>query len=273
MADFTAADVKKLRELTGAGMMDCKKALEESGGDLDSSIDLLRTKGAAKAAKRSAERTANAGLVVAAGNSIVELNCETDFVAKNEQFQRLADEIVAHVDVSGTTDREALLDEKLGDGRSIRETITATGAVIGEKLELGRVARFDGSVAVYLHKRSADLPAQVGVLVAYSGGDLAAARGAAMQIAAMRPLWVTREEVPADVVEHERRIAEATAREEGKPEAAVPKITEGRVQGFFKDVVLLEQSSVQDNKKSVKAILDEAGITVSAFARLEVGGA
>jgi elongation factor Ts len=185
----------------------------------------------------------------------------------------LADEIVAHVDVSGTTDREALLDEKLGDGRSIRETITATGAVIGEKLELGRVARFDGSVAVYLHKRSADLPAQVGVLVAYSGGDLAAARGAAMQIAAMRPLWVTREEVPADVVEHERRIAEATAREEGKPEAAVPKITEGRVQGFFKDVVLLEQSSVQDNKKSVKAILDEAGITVSAFARLEVGGA
>jgi elongation factor Ts len=273
MADFTAVDVKKLRELTGAGMMDCKKALEETAGEFDAAIDLLRTKGAAKAAKRSVERTANAGLIASAGRALVELNCETDFVAKNEQFQRLADDIVALVDSSGLTDREAVLDAKLADGRTVRETIDATGAVIGEKLELGRIARFDGDVAVYMHKRNADLPAQVGVLVAYSGGDLAAARGAAMQIAAMKPLYVTRDEVPAEVVEHERRIAEATAREEGKPEAALPKITEGRVQGFFKDVVLLEQSSVQDSKKSVKAVLDEAGVSVSAFVRLEVGGA
>ncbi|HEX3828021.1 MAG TPA: translation elongation factor Ts [Sporichthyaceae bacterium] len=273
MADFTAADVKKLREMTGAGMMDCKKALEECGGEMGSAVDLLRTKGAAKAAKRSAERTANAGLVASAGNSLVELNSETDFVAKNDQFQSLADDIVALVDAEGLADREAVLEAKLADGRTVREAIDATGAVIGEKLELGRVAHYDGDVAVYMHRKSADLPPQVGVLVSYTGGDLAAARGAAMQIAAMRPMYVTRDEVPADVVEHERHIAEATAREEGKPEAALPKITEGRVQGFFKDVVLLEQSSVQDNKKTVKAVLDEAGVTVQAFARLAVGGA
>ncbi|MGQ0625893.1 MAG: translation elongation factor Ts [Sporichthyaceae bacterium] len=272
MADFTAADVKKLRELTGAGMMDCKKALEETSGEFDAAVDLLRTKGAAKAAKRSAERTASNGLVASAGNSIVELNCETDFVAKNLAFQELAGQIVALVDSSGVTEREALLTSTLADGRTVADTIIATGAVIGEKLELGKAARFEGTVATYMHKRSADLPPQVGVLVAYSGDDLAAARGAAMQIAAMKAQYVTRDEVPADVVEHERRIAEATAREEGKPEAALGKITEGRVQGFFKDVVLLEQSSVQDSKKTVRAVLDEAGVSISAFARLEVGG-
>jgi len=273
MAEFTAADVKKLREATGAGMLDCKNALTETAGDFDGAVDLLRTKGAAKAAKRSLERTANAGLVAASGHAILELNSETDFVAKNEQFQRLATELVALVDASGVSDRDGLLDQRLPDGRTVRDAVDATGAVIGEKLALGQVARFDGDVAVYLHKRSADLPAQVGVLVSYSGGDLAAARGVAMQIAAMRPMYVTREEVPAEVVEHERRIAEATAREEGKPEAALPKIIEGRLQGFFKDVVLLEQASVQDNKKTVRALLDEAGVTVNAFARLEVGGA
>ena len=273
MADFTAADVKKLRELTGAGMMDCKKALEENNGDLETAIEFLRVKGAAKQAKRAAERTASNGLVVSTGNSILELNCETDFVAKNTDFQDLAATIVAHVDSSGVTDREALLEEKLADGRTVRETIDSTGAVIGEKLELGQVARFDGQVATYMHKRSADLPAQVGVLVEYTGDDVNAARGAAMQIAAMKAQYLTRENVPAEVVENERRIAEATAREEGKPEAALPKITEGRVTGFFKDVVLLEQASVQDSKKTVKAVLDEAGVTVTNFARLEVGGA
>jgi elongation factor Ts len=273
MADFTAADVKKLRESTGAGMMDCKKALEEMDGDFEKAIDHLRTKGAAKAAKRSAERTANAGLIAAAGNALVELNSETDFVAKNEQFQALADEIVALVDSAGLSDRESVLEAKLADGRTVRDAIVGTGAVIGEKLELGQVARFDGDVAIYMHKKSADLPPAVGVLVAYSGGDVGAARGAAMQIAAMRPLYLTRDQVPADVVAHERQIAEATAREEGKPEAALPKIIEGRVTGFFKDVVLLEQSSVQDSKKSVKAVLDEAGVNVTAFARLAVGGA
>ncbi|MBA3742986.1 translation elongation factor Ts [Sporichthya sp.] len=273
MADFTAADVKKLRELTGAGMMDCKKALEENSGDLETAIEFLRVKGAAKQAKRAAERTASNGLVTSAGNSIVELNCETDFVAKNTDFQDLAAAIVAHVDSNKVTDREALLEEKLADGRTVKETIDATGAVIGEKLELGQVARFEGQVATYMHKRSADLPPQVGVLVEYTGDDLAAARGAAMQVAAMKAQYLTRELVPADVVENERRIVEATAREEGKPEAAMPKIIEGRVTGFFKDVVLLEQPSVQDQKKSVKAVLDEAGVTLTNFVRLEVGGA
>ncbi len=273
MADFTAADVKKLRELTGAGMMDCKKALEEMSGNFDEAVDLLRTKGAAKAAKRSAERTANSGLVAASGNALVELNSETDFVAKNEQFQALADEIVAHADSAGIGDREALLVATLPSGKTVREAIDAASAVIGEKLDLGQVARFDGTVEIYLHRKSKDLPPAVGVLVSYEGGDAAAARGAALQIASMKPLYVTRDQVPAEVVDHERKIAEATAREEGKPEAALPKITEGRVQGFFKDVVLLEQSSVQDSKKSVKAVLDEAGVNVKAFARLSVGGA
>jgi elongation factor Ts len=273
MADFTAADVKKLREMTGAGMMDCKKALEETTGDFDNAVDLLRTKGAAKAAKRSAERSANAGLVAAAGNSLVELNSETDFVAKNEQFQALADEIVDFVDSSGVTDREALLGSTLPSGKTVQESIDAASAVIGEKLDLGQVARFDGPVEIYLHRKSKDLPPAVGVLVSYEGGDAAAARGAALQIASMKPQYLTRDDVPAEIVEHERKIAEATAREEGKPEAALPKITEGRVQGFFKDVVLLEQSSVTDSKKSVKAVLDEAGVTVKGFARLSVGGA
>jgi elongation factor Ts len=269
MADFTAADVKKLRDLTGAGMMDCKKALEET----DAAVDHLRTKGAAKAAKRSAERTANAGLVAASGNAVVELNSETDFVAKNEQFQALAEEIVALADSAGIGDREALLEATLPSGKTVREAIEGASAVIGEKLDLGRVARYDGQVEIYLHRKSKDLPPAVGVLVSYEGSDATAARGAALQIASMKPLYVTREEVPAEVVEHERKIAEATAREEGKPEAALPKIIEGRVTGFYKDVVLLEQASVQDNKKTVKAVLDEAGVTVKAFARLSVGGA
>ncbi|WP_019876451.1 translation elongation factor Ts [Sporichthya polymorpha] len=273
MADFTAADVKKLRELTGAGMMDCKRALEETGGDFDAAVDLLRTKGAAKAAKRSAERSANSGLVAASGNALVELNSETDFVAKNEQFQDLAQEIADFVDSSKITDREELLAAALPNGKTVRESIDAASAVIGEKLDLGQVARYDGDVAIYLHRKSADLPPAVGVLVSYEGGSQDAARGAAMQIAAMKPQYLSRDEVPAEVVEHERRIAEATAREEGKPEAALPKITEGRVTGFFKDVVLLEQASVQDSKKNVKAVLDEAGVTVKAFARLSVGGA
>ena len=273
MADFTAADVKKLRDLTGAGMMDCKKALEETGGDFDGAVDHLRTKGAAKAAKRSAERTANAGLIAASGNAVIELNSETDFVAKNEQFQALADEIVALADSSGIDSREALLAASLPSGKTVREAIDAASAVIGEKLDLGQVARFEGQVEIYLHRKSKDLPPAVGVLVSYDGADAAAARGAALQIASMKPLYVTRDQVPADIVEHERKIAEATAREEGKPEAALPKIVEGRVTGYYKDVVLLEQASVQDNKKTVKAVLDDAGVTVKAFARLSVGGA
>lgn len=277
MANYTAADVKRLREITAAGMLDCKKALEESDGDFDKAIEILRIKGAKDVGKRAGRTTAN-GLVAQAGAALVELNCETDFVAKNEQFQQLAAEVVAAADQAKAQDVQSLLDAQLSDGRTVAAAMEATSAVIGEKLVVGKVAVLDAPVAVYLHKRSADLPAQVGVLVAYAqpeaadaGKAVAVAKTVAMQIAAMRPKYVTREQVPADVVAHERAIAEQTAREEGKPEAALPKIVDGRLNGFFKDVVLTEQPSVQDSKKQVKALLAEAGVTVTAFARLEVG--
>jgi elongation factor Ts len=271
MASFTAADVKKLRDATGAGMMDAKRALDESDGDFEAATEALRIQGAAKVQKRGAERTAGNGLVAAAEGAMIELGCETDFVAKNEQFQSLASDLVAHVAASRPESIEALLGESLKDGRTVSQNIDGLSAVIGEKIELKRYVLLDGQVATYLHKKASDLPAQVGVLVEFTGDDAETARSTAMQVAAMRPIYVTRDEVPADTVESERRIAEATAREEGKPEAALPKIVEGRVNGFFKDVVLTEQSSVLDSKKSVKAVLDEAGIAVQRFARFEVG--
>jgi elongation factor Ts len=276
MANITAAEVKKLRDATGAGMMAAKKALEETDGDFGKAVETLRIKGETKVKERGAERTASNGLVAAAEGAMIQLNCETDFVAKNEQFQQLAADIVAHAAKTGTGEVKALLDESLADGRTVAENIDSVAAVIGEKLELTGVTVLGGegrNVASYMHKRSSDLPPQVGVLVEFEGSDLDAARGAAMQIAAMRPQYVTRDEVPGDVVDSERRIAEATAREEGKPEQALTKIVEGRVNGYYKEVVLLEQASVQDSKKTVKAVLDDAGVTVRRFARFEVGGA
>jgi elongation factor Ts len=268
---ITAADVKKLRDATGAGMMDSKRALEEAEGDFERAIEVLRVKGAAKAAKRGAERTASSGLVASSGGALVELNSETDFVAKSEGFIALANEIVAAAEKAQAPDAETLNKVPLVSGKSVAEAIESVAAVIGEKIELGRVAYFDGNATAYMHRRSSDLPPAVGVLVAFDGDNEEAARAAAMQIAAMRPQFVSRDEVPAEVVEKEREIAEATAREEGKPEQALPKIIEGRLNGFFKDVVLLEQASVQDSKKTVKAVLEDAGVTVTRFARFEVG--
>ncbi len=273
MANITAAEVKKLRDATGAGMMAAKRALEEADGDHTQAAEILRIKGETKVKERGAERTASNGLVAAAEGAMIQLSCETDFVAKNEQFQQLAADIVAHAAKTGTSDVDALLAETLADGRSVADNIASVAAVIGEKVELSSAVVLEGQVASYMHRRSSDLPPQVGVLVSFEGSDLDAARGAAMQIAAMRPQYVSRDEVPSDVVEHERRIAEATAKEEGKPEQALPRIVEGRVNGFFKDVALLEQASVQDSKKTVKAVLDAAGVTVKRFARFEVGGA
>jgi len=270
MATISAADVKKLRELTAAGMMECKKALEEADGDFDKAVEILRISGAAKAAKRGAERETSNGLVAADGTALIELLCETDFVAKNSDFLELAAQIAAVANAGGLGDREAVLAAALPDGRTVEATTTEMAGVIGEKIELGRVAVLSGTVATYLHHRASDLPPQVGVIVAYTG-DEEAARGAAMQIAAMRPQYLTRDEVPADIVENERHIAEATAKEEGKPEQAMPKIIEGRVNAYFKDNVLLEQPSVVDNKKSVAQVLADAGTTVTAFARFEPG--
>lgn len=268
---IAAVDVKKLRDATGAGMMDSKRALTEAEGDFDRAIELLRISGAAKAAKRGAEREASAGLVASEGSALVELNSETDFVAKNEDFIALAGRLAAAANASKPASAEEFAASTLDDGKTVSETITALAAVIGEKIELGRVVSFDGQVATYMHRRASDLPPAVGVLVEFEGENVDVARGAAMQIAAMRPRYLTREDVPADIVAKEREIAEATAREEGKPEQALPKIVEGRVNGFFKNVVLLEQASVQDNKKTVKAVLDEAGVKLSRFAHIEIG--
>lgn len=268
---ITAADVKKLRDATGAGMMDAKKALTEADGDYDKAVEILRISGAAKAAKRGAEREATAGLVANVGSALVELNSETDFVAKNEDFIALAQELAAAADAAKPADADAFAQVALADGRSVADTITALAAVIGEKIELGRVASFDGTVATYLHRRASDLPPAVGVLIEYTGDDETAARGAAMQVAAMRPRYLTRDDVPADLVAKEREIAEATAREEGKPEQALAKIVDGRLNGFFKENVLLEQPSVQDSKKTVKALLDEAGVSITRFAHIEIG--
>jgi len=267
---ITAAEVKKLRDQTAAGMMDAKKALEEADGDFDRAVEILRVKGQAKAGKRAAEREATAGLVASAGGALVELKSETDFVAKNDDFIATAQRIADAADAAQAGDLETLKAVEL-DGKSVGEVVEHLAITIGEKIELGEVAYFEGPSVVYLHKRAADLPPAVGVLVEFDGASTEAARGVAMQIAAMRPLYLTRDEVPADVVAGEEKVAEEKAREEGKPEQALPRIVEGRVNAYFKDHVLLEQASVTDPKKSVQAVLDEAGITVKRFARFEVG--
>jgi elongation factor Ts len=274
MANFTAADVKRLRELTGSGMLDCKNALADADGDFDKAVEALRIKGAKDVGKRAQRATAE-GLVAAKDGALIELNCETDFVAKNAEFQALADQIVAAAVSSKAADVDALKGAKAGD-KTVEEAIAGLSAKIGEKLELRRVANFDGTVETYLHRRAADLPPAVGVLVEYTGGGdkgAEAAHGVALQIAALKARFLSRDDVPEDTVASERRIAEETAKEEGKPEAALPKIVEGRLNGFFKDAVLLEQPSVSDSKKTVKALLDDAGVTVTRFVRFEVGQA
>jgi elongation factor Ts len=279
MANFSAADVKRLRDLTGAGMMDCKKALEEADGDTDRAIEVLRVKGAAKAAKRDAGRTTSAGLVAArvedGVGTLVEVNSETDFVAKSEPFIKLADQVLDQAIRIGAADAEALLSSEVEPGKTVRDLLTEANATIGEKIEVRRVARLEApQVVSYLHRTSPDLPPQIGVLLATDAdgsSDQTVAKDVAMHIAAMQPAYLTRDEVPADVVASERRIAEETAREEGKPEQALPRIIEGRVNGFFKDNVLLEQPFAKENKKTVQQVLKEAGVNATGFARFKVG--
>ena len=270
MSSISAADVKRLREATSAGMMECKKALEESDGDFDRAVEALRISGAAKAAKRGAERTTSNGIVASEGNALIELLCETDFVAKSEDFLKLANQLAGAANSHQVVDAQALLAVDLENGITAENAISNIAGVIGEKVELGRVSVLEAPIALYLHKRASDLPPQVGVLVAYQG-DEEAARGVAMQIAAMRPLYLNREEVPAQTIENEKRIASETAKEDGKPEAAMSKIVEGRVNAYYKDVVLLEQPSVTDNKKSVAQVLADSGTVVTGFARFEPG--
>lgn len=271
MANISAADVKKLRDATGAGMMDAKKALVEADGDFDKAKDLLRVSGAAKAAKRGAERSADNGLVATADGAMIKLAAETDFVAKNDEFQSLAEEIVKAVAAAKADGVEAGKAVTLSSGQTAADAVTALAATIGEALDLADVAYVDGTSTVYLHRRDPDLPPQIGVLVEYEGSDEEAAKAVARQAAAMRPQYLTRDEVPAAEVDKEREIAEANAREQGKPEPAIAKIVEGRVNSFFKDVVLLEQPSVTDPKASVGKQLEAAGVTVKRFVRFEAG--
>ncbi len=278
MANFTAADVKRLREQTGAGMMDCKNALGEADGDLEAAIELLRLKGAKDVNKR-ATRTAANGLVAAeldgtSAGVLVELNCETDFVAKTDLFQQVAGQIAAAAGQAKAADRLTLLSTEVRPGTTVEQLIEEAGASLKEKLELGRYTRFEGGfVTSYLHRSDAALPPTLGVLVQLNSDNAEVAKDLAQQVAAMRPLYVTRDDVPADVVEKERRIAEQITRDEGKPEQAIGKIVDGRVNAYFKDVVLTEQAFVKDQKTSIKQVLASNGVTVTGFARFQVGQA
>jgi elongation factor Ts len=278
MANFSTDDVKRLRAQTGAGVMDCRNALEQAGGDFEGAVELLRLKGVKDAGKRAARTAAN-GLVTAEldGHTVgvlVELNCETDFVAKTDLFQQVAGEIARVALIAGVFDRLAVLAVEARPGVTVEQLIEEAGASLKEKLELGRFARLEGGyVDSYLHRTDAALPPTLGVLIQLDKPNAEVAKDLAQQIAAMRPAYIVREDVPADVVEKERRIAEQITREEGKPEQAVPKIVDGRLNSYFKDVVLTEQPFVKDQKTTVTQVLASGGVKVTGFARFQVGQA
>ncbi|ALJ20304.1 translation elongation factor Ts [Microbacterium sp. No. 7] len=274
MANFTIADIKALREQLGTGMVDTKKALEEADGDLEKAVEILRLKGAKGNAKR-ADRSTSEGLVAATEQggkvTLIELNTETDFVAKNERFIALADQVLAAAAAVGADSVEAALAAD-ADGKTVETLISEEAAIIGEKVELRRVRTLSGDAfEVYLHKTSKDLPPQIGVVVAYSGSDAETARSIAQHISFANPSYLSREDVPAAEVEKEREIVTEISRNEGKPEAALPKIVEGRVGAFFKQVALLEQDYAKDNKLSVAQVAKDAGISITDFARFKVG--
>jgi elongation factor Ts len=275
LANYTAEDVKKLREATAAGMLDCKKALDEADGDYSKALDLIRVKGLKGVTKREGRLTSNGAVVAKVEGNLgvmLELNCETDFVAKGERFVALADELLAHLQNAQSDSVESFLASTMANGSTVQSTVDDANATLGEKIEVRRIAVIkDSPVGIYLHRTSPDLPPQVGVLVELVKDAAGVGKDIAQHIAAFAPQFVNREQVPADLIENERRIAEETAREEGKPEAALSKIIEGRVAGFVKEVSLIEQSFAKDAKKTVKQILDEAGTAVKAFHRFRVG--
>jgi len=275
VAAYTADDVKRLREATAAGMLDCKKALDEAEGNFDKAVEIIRVKGLKGVTKREGRTTSN-GLVIAEAEGnlgvMIELNCETDFVAKGDRFQELAADLLAQLKATKIAELPAFLESKLANGKSVQELIDEGNATLGEKIELRRIAVLDGSpVSLYLHRTSPDLPPQVGVLVQLASAAAEAGKDIAQHIAAFAPQFVRREDIPADNIENERRIAEETARAEGKPEASISKIVEGRVTGYVKEISLLEQAFAKDAKKTVQQIVDEAKTAVSAFHRFRVG--
>ena len=275
MANYTATEIKALRERTGAGMLDVKKALDEADGDLQKAQEIIRVKGLKGVTKREGRSTAE-GLVAARVEGtvgyMVEVNSETDFVAKSAPFVEFGNKVLDAAVAADATTLESLMDAQV-DGKAVSELVTETGALLGEKVVVRRIARVEGdNVAVYLHKTSKDLPAQVGVLLAVAGADAGqVAHDVAVHIAAMSPTFLSQEDVPAETVESEKRVAEETARAEGKPEKILPNIINGRLKGYFKDVVLLDQDFAKDSKKTVGKVLEEAGATATAFARFRVG--
>jgi elongation factor Ts len=274
MADFSLDDLKTLRERLGTGMVETKNALVEAGGDLEKAVEVLRLKGAKGNAKR-ADRSTSEGLIAAKENgketTLIELSCETDFVAKGEKFVTLGNTVLDAVVAAGATTPEEGLAAKVGSD-TVEQLISNEAAVLGEKIVLRRLAVVKGDkFAIYLHKTNKDLPPQVGVVVGYSGDDAETARSIAQHISFADPQYLTRDEVPTADVEAERRIVEEISRNEGKPEAALPKIIEGRVNAFFKQVVLPEQDYARDNKQSISKVLADAKLTVQGFVRFKVG--
>ncbi|MCS4484135.1 translation elongation factor Ts [Gleimia sp. 6138-11-ORH1] len=275
MANYTAADVKALRDQTGAGMMDVKKALEEANGDKEKALEIIRLSGLKSLAKRE-DRVASAGLIVGKViddkvGIIVEVNSETDFVAKNEKFIAFANTILDAAVETGAADLATLLEAPVED-KKVSDLVDNMGAVIGEKIEIRNVVRVEGDhVALYLHQTSADLPAQVGVLVAGNEKLASLGRDVAMHIAAFSPDFVDSDNVPADVVEKERETLTKLTLSEGKPEHIVPKIVEGRLAAFFQENCLIEQDFAKDLSKKVKEALAEADASVKSFARVQVG--
>ena len=277
MANYTVKDIQALRERTGAGMMDVKKALDEADGDVDKALEIIRVKGLQGASKREG-RAAAEGLITATVTDgvgvMVEINCETDFVAKSDKFIELGSTVLDVAVSSGADNVDDLL-ASVHNGNPLSDFVKEESALLGEKVEVRRLARVEGAfVDAYLHKTSADLPAQVGVLLAVDADTEAAhtaAHDAAVHVAAMSPTYLTRDEVPEETVANERRIAEETARAEGKPERAMQNIIEGRLTGYFKEVALLDQPFAKDTKTTVGAVLEEAGTKALAFARFRVG--
>ena len=275
MAAYTAEDIKRLREATAAGMLDCKKALDEAEGDYDKAMDLIRVKGLKGVTKREGRLTSNGAVVAKVEGNLgimLELNCETDFVAKGDRFEVLAQELLLHLQNVQSTSVESFLATTMVSGKTVSSVVDEANATLGEKIEVRRIAILkDSPVGIYLHRTSPDLPPQVGVLVQLTEDAAGVGKDIAQHIAAFAPAFVSREDVPAELIENERRIAHETAIAEGRPEASLMKIVEGRVTGFVKEVSLIEQAFAKDAKKTVKQILDESGTAVKAFHRFRVG--
>jgi translation elongation factor Ts len=268
MAQITAAMVKELRETTGAGMMDCKKALSATDGDKEKAIDWLREKGISKAEKKAGRVAAEGAVFACVDGSvgvILELNCETDFAAGNEQFRTLGDKILAHIAKTNPTDLDALLSSDLG-GKKVSDLVTEATATIGEKISLRRFVRYEsaGRIGSYIH-----MGGKIGVLVDLSGGDEALAKDVAMHIAASNPQAIDRAGVDASAIEHEKEVLRKQALEEGKPEKIVDKMVEGRINKFYKEVCLVEQEFVKDPDKKISDVL--GGNAVKAFTRYQLG--